>query len=324
METHRLVLSKFLLFLCILAISAGNLYSASLTAWKIKEATHDELVGMAALRGIEIDGVEDETLRTLLYEMEKESPPTEEEVAERAYTLKVQQAQYLMKDSGNSLVTLLGSVKASFLLAGQTDEKQLSSNKMLVDVSGTQVSAMGNVVYEDKAKDAAVQKMEGEIITLDWKSENLTVTKGMTETKRKNSDDKEISFYTTGDEIAYHTKEGGIFFTGGFITNNKENAYSSITAGKIAMMDNGDMMMQNAYLSIGRVPVLWVPYLLFPGSRMFGNPAIGYESERGWFVNSSIDVFGSYPAVSSSSSSSFSRLLESDDGKGVRILDGAA
>jgi len=318
------------LFLSIILVIGGIVVFASdeTQIQLISNAQRWELEQMASLRGLSVKGVSDELLRKRLLQFEG-LPDTVEpqesgsgEKRKDSYTLKVLQAWHLEKNGENSLVTLLGSVSASFLLNNEPNERILSSNKMLIDVDNTLLSAMGGVTYRDASDKAAVQEMEGDVITLDWNNSSLSINEGMTRTKRKNSDDEEIEFFTTGGNITYDTKQGGIYFTDGYITNNRENAYSSITAQKLAMMDNGDMVMKNAYLSLGRIPILWVPYFLFPGSRMIGNPAIGQESERGWFVNTTFELYGSDPAITSSSTSSFTRLLETDDTETVKIKDG--
>ncbi|MFA6775784.1 MAG: hypothetical protein WCR76_05905, partial [Sphaerochaetaceae bacterium] len=328
MGNGRRLLNVILLYVTLLLWGASFLFAQDETKIALIEgADRWELEQMASLRGLAVSGVSDDALRERLLNADGLVVPaatddSQEETKKESYTLHVLHANHMRKNSTNSLVTLLGSVSSSFLLSGDSKERVLASDKMLVDLGNTLLSGMGNVTYQDTSDNAAVQKMEGDVITLDWKDSSLSINEGTTETQRKNSDDEEVSFYTTGENITYATKEGGIYFNKGYITNNRQHAYSSITAQKLAMMDNGDMVMQNAYLSIGRVPLLWVPFFFFPGSRMVGNPAIGQESERGWFVNTTFGVYGSDPAITSSSSSSFTRLLETDDPKTVKIKDG--
>ena len=300
----------------------------NLESFLISTADRDELEKMASLRGLSTTQVTDDELRDRLYLFDglkrAEDTRNSDEAGKPEYTLNVLQSQWMQKKGKEkSLVSLLGSVKVSFLLKEDSKERKLSADKMLVDLDSTILSAMGSVSYHDDAPQAAVQQMEGDIITLDWHDSSLRVSNGTTKTERKNKDDESVTFYTTGDQITYNTREGGIFFDKGYITNNYQNAYSSITAKKLAMMDNGDMIISNAYLSIGRVPVFWVPFFLFPGSTMVGNPAIGQESERGWFVNTSFELYGTYPSIASSSNqSSFTRLMQADSDK-ERIPDGA-
>ncbi len=320
-KRHRFVaLSIGALFLECLALGASPL-----SRMLVESANRYELEKMAALRGIAVYNVDDAILRERLLPStdDPETIPSlqSQEKEEKSYKMTILRAQSMQKVPDGSLVTLMGNVGALIQLSQNEKEKQLAANKVIVDPSHSLFSAMGEVEYTDLDPDAPVGKMEGDIITYDWGNALLKISGGTTKTDRKNSDDEDVAFYTTGEEITYDTSRGIIFFKNGYITNNPDGAYSSITAKKLAVMDSGDMFMENAYLSIGRIPVLWLPFFLFPGGRMVGNPAIGFESERGWFVNFSFELYGSYPALEEGSSSSFTRLLESDDGS-TKVLDG--
>ena len=77
------------------------------------------------------------------------------------------------------------------------------------------------------------------------------------------------------------------------------------------MLTGSDMFVTNAYLSIGRVPLLWLPFFFFPGSQVTGNPSIGFTSERGAFLNTTFELLGQAESVEegSDSSQSFMSIL---------------
>ena len=303
------------------------LHADTLSRSLVSTANRYELEQMASQRGMAVLGMSDDELRARLLALAGdagEGEDSQREAGEHSYQMRIENAERMRKVGDGSLVTLVGDVRARIRISQDTSgkEKELDADKVIVDADHTLFSAMGGVVYTDLDPDAAVQGMLGDIITFDWQDSLLKITGGMTETERTNSKDEKVEFYTKGDEITYDTNQGLIFFRHGSITNNPVHSYSSITASKLAVMDNGDMFIENAYLSIGRVPVLWLPFFVFPGSRMLGNPAIGIESDRGWFVNTTFEFYGTYPGVSNGSSSSFTRLLETDDGA-VKVLDGS-
>lgn len=303
------------------------LHADTLLRSLVSTANRYELEQMASQRGMAVLGMSDDELRARLLALAGdagEGEDSQREAGEHSYQMRIENAERMRKVGDGSLVTLVGDVRAMIRISQDTSgkEKELDADKVIVDADHTLFSAMGGVVYTDLDPDAAVQGMLGDIITFDWQDSLLKITGGMTETERTNSKDEKVEFYTKGDEITYDTNQGLIFFRHGSITNNPVHSYSSITASKLAVMDNGDMFIENAYLSIGRVPVLWLPFFVFPGSRMLGNPAIGIESDRGWFVNTTFEFYGTYPGVSNGSSSSFTRLLETDDGA-VKVLDGS-
>ena len=76
------------------------------------------------------------------------------------------------------------------------------------------------------------------------------------------------------------------------------------------------MFLSGAFLSIGRVPVMYLPFFFYPGSRLSLNPAFGFSSSRGLFVSATLELFGKYPSFSESGEeSSFASLLRTGDGK---------
>lgn len=279
-----------------------------LLSLSIETANHAELVEMAKLRDIPI--TDDATIQKALrqhYGFADPIPVGKD--GKESYTLTILSSDAMHTASQASLVILEGNVVVQFTMEGTDKPKTVSADRMVMDINNTLLSAQGSVVYEDNSSNAPVQLISGSMITLDWTDQTLSVRGGATTTERKNSDDKQVSFYTFADSIEYHGGGGGIFFEHGFLTTNKDEAYSSITAEKLSFLHGGDMMVSNAYLSIGRIPVLWVPFFFFPGARMAGNPAIGLQSNRGMFVNTTTEIYGIYPNISSGKQSSFTSLL---------------
>ncbi|MDY5931805.1 MAG: hypothetical protein SPJ34_07240, partial [Candidatus Ornithospirochaeta sp.] len=95
-----------------------------------------------------------------------------------------------------------------------------------------------------------------------------------------------------------------------------KTAQSSIRASNIAMMPGSDMFISDAVIRIGRVPILYLPFFFFPGSRPLGNPAFGFSSARGAFLNTTFEIFGSSSRIDGkNTSSSFTALLKGAQGE---------
>ena len=54
----------------------------------------------------------------------------------------------------------------------------------------------------------------------------------------------------------------------GYITSNPRDAYSSISASRIAILPGEDMFMSSMFFNIGRVPMFYLPFFFYPGSRI--------------------------------------------------------
>ncbi len=307
---RKLIVFALLLLVCSFSVFALSVDETMLLALSIEQATEEELQAMAELRNLDV-GTSDQ-MRSSLYTYHGIKALSLEEVtsSKQTYTLKILTADSVYNDRAlSSLVVLQGNAVVEFTLTDDERSKRLSADRMVVDLENTLLIAFGDVIFDESADKDAVQTVTGDIVTLNWSSKALLVSGGTTTTERKNSEDENVRFFTTGDLISYNGSGDGIYFDQGFITTNEKHAYSSITAESLAFLSGGDLLVKNAYLSIGRVPVFWVPAFFIPGVRMVGNPAIGFTSDRGMFLNTTFEMYGTYPNFKKAESSSFTSLL---------------
>jgi len=319
---RKIVFLTLLLLGCHFFAFSATQNEQLLLSLSIAQANESELREMTALRNLPSTSIEQMRTDLYAYHEIEELVLDEDKETDNSYVLTILNADSVTNDrTVSSLVILQGNAMVEFALQDEEISKKLSADKMIVDLENTLLSAIGSVVFEDPSEKGAVQTMTGNIVTLNWSTQSLLVTGGTTTTERKNSEDEDVRFFTTGELITYNGSDGGIFFDKGFITTNEKHAYSSITAENLAFLSGGDLLVKNAYLSIGRVPVLWVPAFFFPGSRMVGNPAMGFTSERGMFVNTTFEIYGTYPNFSKGEQSSFASLLSSEESSNM-VSDG--
>ncbi len=320
---------------CILLIISSGLFSSSLALLSVEDATMDQLVLMCNVRMLSIDGSKTELKNRLLahmknieVEMEVDSADTsatsiteenkDKPIISNPYILKIISSQTLTKTGDKEpLIILEGSSEITFQKNKDDEPQKLSAAKIVVDLAHKRLSALGSVSFESKSgsKNESFQNIEGEIVSLEWETNAISVAGGTIATTSENSEGDSVTFTAYSKELSYNSELDSFILKDGYITSNPDTSYSSITAEKLALLPNGDMFLKNAYISIGRVPVLWLPYFYSPGATMVGNPSIGYESSRGLFVNTSFEVFGKYPSFEAASKSSFSSILStsSDD-----------
>ena len=314
-QNERLRFRKLIIFALVFLGCSFSVFSLSvddplLLALSIEQATEGDLEEMVRLRNLPLGSLEE--MRSSLYSYHDIKSLSLEEGfnTKQTYTLKILNSESVSNDrTQSSLVILQGDVVVEFSLSDDERVKKLSADRMVVDLDNTLLIAFGNVLFDEGGDTESVQTVTGDIVTLNWESKALLVTGGTTTTERKNSEDEDVRFFTTGDLISYNGSGDGIYFDKGFITTNEKHAYSSITAESLAFLSGGDLMIQNAYLSIGRVPIFWVPAFFVPGVRMVGNPAIGFSSDRGMFLNTTFEMYGTYPNFKKAESSSFTSLL---------------
>lgn len=295
----------------ILVMCLSVLQAEGEAAHFIRNADDDTIISMAEVRGMDT-GLSASTLRSALLEQLGEGDILDEVVEEEGgYSLEIVHADN-MDVTQSGLVMLSGDVEVSFTLEGDETGRTLESQRMILDPEAGRLTAYGGVTYRDGDEKSGMENISADIVTYLYDSGDLVVSGGTTTTQRTNNEDEQVTFYTTGDILNYRSQDDGMFFSNGYLTSNPDTAYSSITAENLALLEGGDMFMTNAYLSIGRVPLLYIPAFFYPGSRLVINPAFGFRSDRGMFVSTTTEVFGSYPGFDDAEESSFASILRSE------------
>ena len=300
----RLLTFLILLFsvpLLVFALSAPQIYFAS----------DESLRNMAQLRGLE--GETREELQNALYDYEGldaysvEEESSEEEGEEGGYVLTINEAQNFTREGDRVILT----GNASIEIDDEGVISTLSADTIIIDTQNKRLTALENVVYSTDDESSSIQDISADVVTVTWERGDLMVTNATTSTE-STSEDETITIYTSGETLSY-SPESGMLYEDGFITSNPDEAYLSITAKEIAMLTGSDMFVSNAYLSIGRVPILWLPFFFFPGSQITGNPSLGFTSERGAFLNTTFELLGRSEKVAEGNddSESFMSILTS-------------
>lgn len=319
MKKRLFVLLNLFLFL-IFSLSALSLET-------IYYASSPSLKKMAEARGLDSSLTDDEIRSELYsfygYESVDITPEaTEEETAEdenKSYTLSIRSAENV-KSTGDVL-TLTGNVVIDFIYNNEA-KKTLSSSTIIVDSSTKKLVALGNAKYSDENTDAGIKEINADILTVMWADKDIYITNGTTITERENSEKKKVNFYTSGNKLSY-LNEGAIIFDDGYITSNPKTAYSSISAKSILILPGQDMFLSDSTFNIGRVPIIYLPFFFFPGSKILGNPSFGFSSTKGAFLNTTFELLGEYPKLSNTDEdSSFSSLLKSPSKDNNLVLNG--
>ena len=314
--------------LCIIAHSV-QLYAEDvrllLLASEIQNSTQGELERRIQTLGLTPAGGLSE-LREQLYNHHGivDTTLTVGDIAQKTgYVLEIIQAQRLMaKQSGDNITSVLleGLVKIRFRSSPDQSPQELEAARVLIDLDGHQLHAIGSVVFRD-AQGTLLEKVEGEVITFDWIDNDIMISKGTTSMVRENSEEAKVEFLTSGEKVTFLGDGGSVRFDKGFITTNLKNAYFSISAEKLLLIKGGDMFVEQAWISIGRVPLLWIPFLYYPGQTFIFNPAFGYDQDRGFFFSTTTELYGNYGKIEKSDESSFTTLLSSAE-NGIRVRDG--
>ena len=278
------------------AIGAGDIYFADTQA----------LDEMLSLRGLEAEGETDEDKRAALYEFEGLDAYQEDLSGSNSdYTVSIIGADHLHNQ--DEIVILEGNVALSLTYAQKT--RRLESNEVVIDPDKRMITALGDVSFE---QEDGAGDINADIVTFFWDKGSLFVENASTRSDKKNSEDEEITVYSVGRKLTF-LDNGAVLYEDGYIASQEEEPLSSINASKIMMLPGSDLLIENAVLKIGRVPIFYFPVFFYPGSVMTGNPSFGFNSSKGAFLNTTFELLGHTDKISDEASSSFLSIFESDE-----------
>lgn len=199
----------------------------------------------------------------------------------------------------DKVLVMNGSVKVAI---DKTDDKeetrQLTCNQVVIDMDQQYLLASGNVLLTDSED----QEFVGDSLYLNWDTMDVLVFVGTSQTQRVNAQGEDVTFYSSAQTISYAGEENVVFFKQGVISTTEEQ-YWSVKAKTIALLDS-DLVFENATIKIGYVPVLWVPFFFYPGTTISFNPAVGVKSDKGFFLNTTTEIYGTYPKIGTTGSGS--------------------
>ena len=296
---------KKVIFLLIYLSAVMNAVSA-LSVHDIFHADSESLRNMAALRGIDTS-LSDDRIRNELYKAEGLEAVSEREDEEGTYSVLIEGADYLSSSQG--VITLRGNASLSF--SKGDDETIMSSDEVVIDTSSSLIVALGNVNFSSQGENNA-QRIDADIVSFYWEKGNLVVENASTLNERKNSEGEDVNVYSVGERLTYFDN-GSAIYEDGYIASSDDDPLSSISASRITMLPGSDMLIENAVLNIGRVPIFYFPFFFFPGSRITGNPSFGFTSTRGAFLNTTFEIFGHSQLIDNSDSSSFASIFSDVD-----------
>jgi hypothetical protein len=329
MKVHRPLHVLLGAFLFVLSVGATHLFAVDgtdatsllLLSSELSSSTGDELVRRAKFLGIPQDGSMEE-LRDRLYGhygLNRETPSPDTVVESSGLLVKIQRADRLYSSGGRQGTLLLeGSTRLVFSKDPDSGETVLEADRIVVLFNHKTIVAMGSVRYEREGE-RMEDSLFGNMLAIRWEEGSLSLVDGNTSMIRENSEEGQVEFFTSGSRVTFTGDPRSIVFSDGMVTTNKEQAYFSLRAKHLLLVDGGDFFVENATISLGRIPMVWVPFLYYPGKTFVFNPVVGFDSTRGLFFSSSTELYGRYPKIEKGEQSSFTTLLsETPDGELVK------
>ena len=296
-------------------------------ALDISGAGYYELIAWIRRLGLPETGGADE-LRRRLYAYYKVAAP---ETSAQGSTLRIEAAdktEYFQLESvGEEYVRLSGGVVLVFTESESQESHRIQADEVVFNRTTNVLSARGSVEYE-KTGPSGTETFYGRSLTVDLDSWQGRFLDGRSvQSSGEGADESTLVF--AADEI--QKLSGDILsLKDGLITSStEEDPYWAIRASRIWLLGEKEWVLANAVLSVGNVPVLYLPIFYYPGQEIVFHPAIGYREREGRFVQTTTYLLGEKTSSSDSEdedSFSFFKTTRAGEGyekalKGVFLQD---
>lgn len=257
----------------------------------IASASYYSLVAWARELGLPETGSADE-LRGRLYQHYGVQKP--ESAAAGGRTIVIESADktsYVSAASGGeALVELTGGVTLVVNDDAEGVTIRLSADRIVLNQDAGILSARGNVMFE-RERSGGTDYFMGELLDLDLDDQSGLFLDGVSE---RGSDEERMSF--RADDIESKGSNVLVFSDGVISSCNDEHPHYSIRASKIWILGGNEWAIANATLSVGEVPVLYLPFFYYPGEEIVFHPVFGYDPRTGRYIQTTTYLVGDKPA----------------------------
>ncbi len=228
-------------------------------------------------------------------------------------------------DDEPSIITILHALKTTYIQDEETDTDSIrfegdvqvsvekGSSKTTIFASAIDFDRKRNTLYAEGSV-TMEQETNGEV------TERLTADSLLFDTKKLEGffnqgrvvQVQQESLNLSGDSVLIVSSElfakgssNTVTFKNGNLTFcDDEHPHWEINASRIWLLPGNEFAFANALLFIGPVPVMYFPFFYYPKDELVFNPAFGFRSREGFFVQTTTYIIGRKPLTTESSEDS--------------------
>lgn len=219
------------------------------------------------------------------------------------------------------LLVLTGLVDVSLSQTSSSGSLRIQADAITIHIESGIVYAQGDVRYSTESSSESSEELSAEHIVFHLTSEFGVFMYGELIIERRSPEAETITFIIRGESIE-RDSDGHIIIEQGSISTDPIDPYISIHADTIKILSGGDWFAAGAVLSIGHVPLVYLPFFYYPGNTLFINPSFGITLDRGFYINTTMHILGTPPSVAANDSTSFASYITSEQEVSVIGIDG--
>ena len=263
----------------------------------IAGAGYDELRAEARRLGLDDGGSRRELqarLRRFFALTEATQPPSQP-----AQMVDVRQAAHAEYRSdaaaGGSYLVLRGDVELVVHDTEADTEHVIRADEVVYQHDAELLSARGGVEYVVSHGDGEPQLVGAASLAFDLATSKAVFVNGFTRQQRDGGAGP-VTFTFAGDTIT-RLADATIILDGARFTSSPDPGLPNyeVRAQRMWLLAPGEWGLQGATLSVGGVPVLYLPFFFLPGDEMVFRPALGVRDREGLFVNTTLYLIGRRP-----------------------------
>ncbi len=234
---------------------------------------------------------------TQLYSQESENSTEIEEKEPSIITIEHALKTTYMQDEENEtdVIRFEGEVQVS--VEQGNSKTTIYSDFVDFDRSRNSLYAEGSVIMEQRTNGEVTERLTADSILFDTTSLEGFFNQGrVVQEQQESLNLSDGSVLIVSSELFAKGTSNTVTFKNGNLTFcNDEDPHWEIKASRLWLLPGNEFAFANALLFIGPVPVMYFPFFYYPKDEVVFNPAFGFRSREGFFVQTSTYIIGRKP-----------------------------
>ncbi|MCX7029750.1 MAG: LPS-assembly protein LptD, partial [Spirochaetes bacterium] len=197
---------------------------------------------------------------------------------------------FTVEQADETYLVLSGDVVVELRDAEAGATHTIRAGRLIFNQARRTLSAGGGVEYTLE-EGGRTETFEGRSLSLDLDTWEAAFTDGRT-SKTQSRGDRELTFTFEGTSITRLAGDQVVLEEGEFTSCDLVDPHWAVRARKVWILAAGEWALRDAVLTVGRVPVLWMPFFFYPGDRLVFNPSFGFRQREGAFVQTTTYLIG--------------------------------
>lgn len=258
-------------------------------------------------------------LRSRLYEHYGVKAP---EAAAREKTITIERAvsaeYFTVEGQDGAIIRVSGGVVLTVRDSEAGETQRLEADEIVYDRERNAVSARGHVHYT-RTTSTSSEEFSGQTLNVDlddWSGVFLdgklrrtggsssgtdSTAGGSTASSTTGSASADRGFSFVAETILKRSGDLLVLDNGLVTACDAEAPHFSIRARRLWLLGPNEWAIADAVLSMGEVPLIWIPFFFYPGEELVFHPVLGFRNREGRFLQTTTYLIGSKPKSTGSS-----------------------